>query len=222
MKQQYCTYCLEDITKEQDFYSFLKQDSLLCTPCQRQLRILNVQTKLADHKLHILYEYNEFLEGMIFQYKEGHDIALQEAFFHGVMKEINRKFRHYAIVVMPSSKEKLAERGFHPVKEMLKNCRLPVIEPFYKNENRKQSLQSIQNRAFISQVIKKKPGFILPKKRLLLIDDVCTSGATMECAYNLLQGHTYKMEALVLCAHPLFVEMCDKKGLKKKGIFSIL
>lgn len=222
MKQQYCTYCMEDITKKQDFYAFVKQDSVLCGSCSRQLKILNIKVNWMNKKLHILYEYNDFLENMIYQYKEGHDIALYNVFFHEIMKEINRKFRHYTIVLMPSSKEKLVERGFHPVREMLKECKLPIIEPFYKSENRKQSLQSYQNRASISQVIKRNSNVILPKGRILLIDDVCTTGSTLECAYKLLQGHTYKVEALVMCAHPLFVEMCDKKGLIKKGIFSIL
>ena len=66
---------------------------------------------------------------MIFQFKEGRDIALRPVFFHEVMQELNDKFRQYAIVLMPSSKEKMLERGFLPVREMLKACKLEIIEP---------------------------------------------------------------------------------------------
>ena len=67
-----------------------------------------------------------------------------------------------------------------------------------------------------------KPDIVLPKTRLLLVDDVVTSGNTLLCAYDLLQEHRYKIEALALCANPRFVESCEKKDLKRKGMFSIL
>mgnify|MGYP002792665067 CR=1 FL=1 len=70
--------------------------------------------------------------------------------------------------------------------------------------------------------IKMKPDIVLPKTRLLLVDDVVTSGNTLLCAYDLLQKHRYKIEALALCANPRFVESCEKKDLKRKGMFSIL
>ncbi|MFR3293619.1 MAG: phosphoribosyltransferase family protein [[Clostridium] innocuum] len=105
---------------------------------------------------------------------------------------------------------------------MLHACRLKTIEPFYKTCNHKQSLQSFENRSNISQVIKMKPNIVLPKTRLLLVDDVVTSGNTLLCAYDLLQKHRYKIEALALCANPRFVESCEKKDLKRKGMFSIL
>lgn len=61
-----------------------------------------------------------------------------------------------------------------------------------------------------------KPNIVLPKTRLLLVDDVVTSGNTLLCAYDLLQKHRYKIEALALCANPRFVESCEKKRFEKK------
>ncbi|MEF9968242.1 MAG: phosphoribosyltransferase family protein [Longicatena sp.] len=222
MKCEYCILCMENIYRKQTIYDYIKQDSVLCGECKSQLEVLNIKTKLDEITLHVVYQYNDFIENMIFQYKEGHDVALREVFFHDVIKNINDKFRHYTIVLMPSSNEKMEERGYLPVKEMLKDCKLNMIEPFYKSENRKQSLQSFENRAHINEVIKLKSDIRLPKTKLLLVDDVCTSGSTLKCAYHLLKKHTYKIEALALCAHPLFVENCDKLRLNKRGIFSIL
>ena len=62
----------------------------------------------------------------------------------------------------------------------------------------------------------------MPKKRLVIVDDVCTSGSSIAWAYQLLSSHTYKIEVLVLSATHLFVENCDKKDLKKQMMFSIL
>lgn len=206
----------------QSVFAFLKQEACLCGECQRQLKLLNVMASLEGVKLHILYEYNEFLENMLFQFKEGRDLALAEVFFQPFLAKLSDRFRHWTLVLLPSGKEKSLERGFLPLREMLKNCPLPQIEPFYKEKDHKQSLQSFENRKAISQVIKRKPNEWLPDKKLLLIDDVCTSGSTLLWAYHLLQEHTMKIEALVLCAHPRFVESCDEKGLLRRGRFSIL
>ena len=213
---------MEEILHHITIYDYLKQDQLLCSSCKSQLKRVNLKTKLEGIPLTILFEYNDFLENMIFQYKEGHDVALRDVFFYEDIQKLNDKYRHYTIVLMPSSLEKLQERGFVPVEEMLTHCKLPIIEPFYKSENHKQSLQTYKNRGHIKEVIHKKLGFKLPQTKLLLVDDVCTSGSTLKYAYQLLKQHTYKIEALVLCAHPLFVESCDKKGLKRTKRFSIL
>lgn len=207
---------------KEDIFHYLKKQALLCGTCRKQLEPLGKQAKVDGLAISMLYRYNDFLENMIFQFKEGRDIALRKVFFHEVIQEINDKYRHYVVVLMPSSKEKMIERGFLPVREMLQECKLPILEPFYKKVNHKQSLQSMKNRALISQVIQRKKEISLPAKPLLLLDDVCTSGSTLLCAYHKLLPHTYKIEALVLAAHPLFVESCDEKGLLKRMRFSIL
>lgn len=206
----------------QNIFGFLKQEACLCGECQRQMKLLNITVQLEEMTLHILYEYNDFLESMLFQFKEGRDLALAEVFFKPFLRKLSDRFRHWTLVLPPSGKEKSIERGFLPLREMLKECPLPQLEPFYKVKNHKQSLQSFENRKRISQVIKRKPNERLSATRLLLVDDVCTSGSTLLCAYRLLQEHTMKIEALALCAHPRFVESCGKKGLIKKGSFSIL
>lgn len=222
MKQRHCLLCFSNISNKQTIYEFMKQDSLLCGACKAQLLWINKTYTLLDMRLRILYEYNDFLENMIFQFKEGRDIALKDIFFYEFIKEINDKYRQYTIVLLPSSEEKVKERGFIPVEEMLSTCKLPKIQPFYKAYDHKQSLQSYAQRSKISQVIKRNMNIKLPKTKLLLVDDVCTSGSTLSCAYKLLSKHTFKIEALVLCAHPLFVEFCDKKDLKRYRILSIL
>lgn len=222
MKETWCRLCMEDITKGQTIFDFLHQDALLCGHCHSQLDVLNRTTYLDGMPLHMVYRYNDFMENMIFQYKEGHDTALRDVFFYDIRKELHKKFRRYTIVLMPSSEEKTKERGFLPVREMLRECRLHMIEPFYKSKDIKQSLQTYENRVNISQVIRRRPELQLPNQKLLLVDDVCTSGNTLKCAYHLLQEHTYKIEALALCVHPRFLESCVKRDLKRKGIFTIL
>lgn len=222
MKQERCLYCFENIQNGLSFYDWLKQDEVLCGNCKSSLHVLQLDTRIEHMPLHILYEYNEAMESMIFQLKEGRDIALAPIFFHSFRKKIIDRYRHSSIVLLPSSKEKYVERGFQPVKEMLKGIPMNIVEPFYKSENHKQSLQNFENRAQIDRIIQRDYNVALPNTPLLLLDDVCTSGSSLKRAYDLIKEHTYKIEALVLCAHPLFVESCDKKGLRHRKSFSIL
>lgn len=222
MKQERCLYCFGNIEHDLNWMDWWKQDSLLCGTCKGKLNRLDLDTKLDGMPLHILYEYNETMESMIFQFKEGRDIALAPLFLYEDRKKIIDRYRHYTIVLLPSSQEKLRERGFQPVKEMLEKIPIPVVEPFYKLNHHKQSLQSFENRKKIDQVMQRNPAIKLPDTPLLLLDDVCTSGFSLKRAYDLIKEHTYRIEAFVLCAHPLFVESCDKKGLRHRKSFSIL
>lgn len=214
--------CFASIYEHVSFAQYVMGRRCLCGRCRQQLDVLNRRLYYDKLCIHGLYVYNDSLEQMLFQYKEGHDIALAPVFFEAVARQLHDRFRHYTLVLMPSSKEKMIERGFLPLSEMLQGVSLPMLEPFYKINNHKQSLQSLQARADIAQVIKLKANYALPRTKLLLIDDVCTSGSTILHAYHLLRQHTYKIEALSLSVHPLFVESCDKKGLCKRGKFSIL
>lgn len=222
MKHTRCLYCFGDIEHQLTWYDWWKQDSLLCGACKARLQRLDLDTCIDQLPLHVLYTYNEDLESMIFQYKEGRDIALAPVFFYEDRKKMFDRYRHYTIVLLPSSEEKLKERGFQPVKQMLEDLPFKTIEPFYKSSNHKQSLQSYENRKNIDQVIHRNHAICLPDTPLLLVDDVCTSGSSLKRAYDLIKEHRYKIEAFVLCAHPLFVESCDKKGLRHHKSFSIL
>ena len=217
-----CPYCFRDLHQQESFLHYLYRDSCLCGVCRKQLVVVNKKAVIDGLPITMFYQYNDFFESMIFQFKEGRDIALRQVFFHECIKQLNDRYRHFTIILMPSSKEKMMERRFLPVKEMLCECKLPILEPFYKVNNHKQSLQSMETRKMIAQVIKRNPTIKIPPKPLLLVDDVCTSGSTILCAYQKLLPHRFKIEAFVLSAHPLFVESCDEKGLLKKTGFSIL
>lgn len=222
MKKNDCLICFKDLMYHQDIFAFFKADALICNTCKSQICYINLHTNVLHFPLHILYEYNPFLETLIFQFKEGKDTALAPLFFYEHIKKISAKYRHYTIVLLPSSEESTLQRGFKATKTMLKECKLKIIEPFYKNRNYKQSKQHFKQRKSIENIIERNRNVSLPSTPLLLVDDVLTSGATLQWAYHLLSDHTLRIEALVLCAHPLFVETCDKKGLKPPPLFSIL
>lgn len=213
-----CPYCFCDLHHEETLLHYIYKDSALCGACRKQLHRIMQTACVQGLEILMLYEYNEFFQSMIFQYKEARDIALKHVFFFDDIKRIQRRYKNYAIVLLPSSKEKMMERGFLPVKEMLKGCKLEMVEPFYKASNHKQSLQSMEKRKAITSVIKRNDDVALPKKPLLIIDDVCTSGSSLLHAYQLLQPHVYAIRAIVLSAHPYFLEQCQEHQWMKNDL----
>lgn len=160
---------------------------------------------LGDMKVHILYEYNEFLENLLFQYKEGQDVALRHLFFWEYRRRIANRFQGWAVALMPSSDAKTQERGFHALKEMAEVIRLPKLQPYRKRINHKQSLLSYEQRQHIDEFMEWQADVDLSKRKVLLVDDVATSGATLRAARQLLPQSVKRAEALVCCAHPLFL-----------------
>lgn len=205
MKQ--CLMCAQSVNEQQDFYHWLKCDTLLCGECLSKLQPLRKTYELNGMRLHALYEYNEFIETMLFQYKESLDVELRSCFIHEDKRYIEKRYKGFTMLLMPSSKEKTQERGFHALKEMTASLKLKKLQPFYKNKNHKQSALTYEQRQNIGEILRMDQTIALPKRRLLLFDDVCTSGATLSAAYRLLTQHQHtNAEALVLCLHPRFIE----------------
>ncbi|NBK97115.1 MAG: ComF family protein [Erysipelotrichia bacterium] len=188
---------------------YFQKEDIICGECKRKLHVLNRWYEWENHKIKALYLYNDFMESLLFQFKEGRDVALKKVFFKAFIKEIFDNFKDYTIVYMPSSKKKCEERGFFPLALMLEELSLTKLTVFKKNKEMKQSMQSYENRKNIAKVIDFEDNVSIPQSKLLLVDDVCTSGNTLKCAFNLLKEHTYEVEALVLSIHPRFVESCD-------------
>lgn len=201
-----CLMCEQSVNAKQDFYRWLKCDSLLCGECLSKWQPIRKTCNHNGMKLHILYEYNDFIENMLFQYKEGMDVALRTSFLHEDRRYIEKRYKGYTMLLMPSSQEKTKERGFHALKEMSAALHMKKLQPFYKCENRKQSMLNYEERLNIHKIIGLDDSVKLPKKKLLLFDDVCTSGATLLSAFQLLKQKNIQAEALVLCAHPLFLK----------------
>ena len=160
------------------------------------------------------------LENLIYQYKEQRDIALAEVFLYRFAHKINQRYAGYSIVFMPSSLQKVQERGFSHLKEMTKMLTLPYYDGVKKTSTQKQSLQNKEGRKTIGKYLELDDTIPIPDTPLLLFDDVCTSGATLSAVKALLASHPHPVDACVLSVHPLFVEYCDENSLyESEGCF---
>lgn len=204
-----CLICFNDVHCGLSLMQYFGKEDIICGVCANKFEKLNHWYTKDGLHIKALYLYNDFMESLLFQFKEGRDVALKDVFFREYTKEIFDKFKGYTIVYMPSSEVKCKERGFFPLELMLANVELKKCELLRKSKDIKQSMQTYEKRANIKNVIKLKDKVQIPQTNLLLVDDVCTSGNTLKCAFNLLKEHKYEVKALVLSIHPRFVESCD-------------
>lgn len=189
------------ICKRIDYGLFQDKKDNLCIQCRRQL-------SFANHP-HVLYFYNDFLRAMLFQYKAMGDLALAPLFLMDYQKKLKRRYQGYIIVLVPSLQEDNFKRGFAFLPWMFRSLGLPMISPFHKKSHYKQATS--KHRESIKDVIAFKEKVFLKGKKLLLVDDVMTSGYTIKTCIELLETrHPKKIDYLVLAVKKENMANCIK------------
>ena len=163
----------------------------MCANCCRKLT-------RVKHK-HILYVYNDFFKDLLYRYKGQGDLALAPVFLEEYSDVLKKRYKNYIIIVVPSSQDDNARRGFAFLPWIFKSLNLHVISPFSKQKSYKQS--SSKNRQEIKNVIVLTKKINLRNQKVLIVDDVMTSGNTIRTCIDLLKSaNPKKIDYLVLAA----------------------
>ena len=122
-------------------------------------------------------------------------------------KKIFEKLQSYdTIIPVPISKKRMKERGYNQslliARELSKYAKIPLqANCLFKTRNiiEQSKLNKEQRKENIQNVYELKNGEILTNKRILLVDDIYTTGSTVnECAKILQQAKTEKIDVLVV------------------------
>ncbi|CEG29070.1 ComF family protein [Bacillus sp. B-jedd] len=133
-----------------------------------------------------LYSYNEFLKEVIARFKYRGDYVLAKAFGDEVRAAI-RKLKPDIIVPIPLSPERLYERGFNQAEALLDHAGLKGSALLSRVHGEKQSKKSRSERIHVTQVFSLDDASGLEGKRILLFDDIYTTGSTLRHAAKLLK-----------------------------------
>lgn len=89
------------MSKMRNFDIFFYDDLLVCQDCLKNFKLHKHVYNIDGTPLYVLYEYNEFLERLFFQYKEQKDIVLKDVFLnqHMYLKNILKSFVYVVYVV---------------------------------------------------------------------------------------------------------------------------
>ena len=188
----------------------------LCNKCKIQLEKVAendiLKQDLEDmyiKELIYIFKYEGIIRKLILDYKFHEKPYIYVCFVNFVLKneKIFEKLQSYdTIIPVPISKKRMKERGYNQslliAKKLSREVKIPLqVNCLLKTKNiiEQSKLNKEQRKQNIQNVYELKNGEILNNKRILLIDDIYTTGSTVnECAKILQQARPEKIDVLVL------------------------
>lgn len=150
-----------------------------------------------------VYSYEKTVKSALYRFKGVADVALRDIFFGYFSELLRTKYRGYGLVLAPSSLSHDEKRGFNQVREMVKVLNLPTIDCIQKAGESKQSDLSVAERAKVGESLFWVKGTSVRGRKILLVDDVYTTGSTIKACLNLVKKHgAAKIEVLVMSRTP--------------------
>jgi competence protein ComFC len=199
-----CLWCLKDLHHDATIFSVFDDQQVLCLTCQKKLNYKKVEFQIDGIDVVSYVEYDEHISQLLILYKEYFDEALAPVFFRKIKKKIEMDFKGFVCVPLPSSTEKVAQRGFHHLHRMIDSLNIEMKDVLQKTKNVKQARLSKEERTKIDTVFEIKKDMVHTFENLVLIDDVCTTGASLKAAISLLLPHCKNLRAITFSYHPLW------------------
>lgn len=192
--QQACDECyasLQKITGSTCNRCFRpQQNEDVCSDCQRWNNVHEWQNMLLQNVS--VFRYNDAMKDLLAAYKFRGDAELVKVFHKDFLASYKKYYHSYkidAVVPIPLSEERLYERGFNQAKLLADILPLPQLDVFQRTHHEKQSKKSRQQRITASNVFSLKNSSTISNKKLLLIDDIYTTGSTLHHAAKVLIDH---------------------------------
>ncbi len=180
-------------------HSLLHCDMFLCHRCQEQFFTLFEKTQVDGITIRAIYDYNEFMQSNLYILKGCGDIELAPCFLNYHLPWIKLHYRNYYVVPVPSHASRDNERGFNQVEEIFRCSEIPIIKALFKTSDRKQSDLSQEERKNVGETIRWNDEVDITGKKILLVDDVMTTGYTIRACIKIIKAHLPKsLEVLVV------------------------
>ena len=158
----------------------------LCNKCFNKLNVIYEKYKINDIKTLSIYSYDGLVKELIYQFKGLYDYELKDIFLEYFIDDLEFKYLGYTLTYAPSSKEDDTKRGYNHVEEIFSSLPNKKVKLFIKKDNYKQSDIKYKDRNKIIDHIALIKENLKGIKRVLIVDDVLTSGNTLKACASLL------------------------------------
>ena len=207
----FCKICFKDIYID-SLHSFISNQTI-CNKCLKSLDPKLQKFKINNIECLSLFEYNETLKKLIFLYKGNRDYELKDIFLSNYVNFLKYRYKNYEIVYVPSFEEKIKEKGFDHVRSMFEKLELKENTKVIKLRDEKQSSKNFKERQNIKGLFKVENPSLILNKKILLVDDICTTGSTLKEISNLIIKYNPKIVKILVIAKRNF----SKEELKHIG-----
>ncbi|MCD5325916.1 MULTISPECIES: ComF family protein [Pontibacillus] len=205
----HCLWCDAEIIKEVNWNNLFKlpEDEVICQGCKEQMVLIQGPTcpqcsremdseDICEDCVRwggagldwnvSLYKYNDFLKEVVAKWKYRGDYVLVDLFMEDFKKrfETLRVSEETILVPVPLSDERMVERGFNQSEALANALPLQRGNLLSRIHSEKQSKKSRRDRMTTENPFSLNASISKP---VLLIDDIYTTGRTLQHAAHLLK-----------------------------------
>lgn len=149
----------------------------ICPRCEQRFQRIEQQ---QEEGVVSLFHYNEAMKDYLHRYKFLHDILLAKVFNKILNKQLKNDPR--LIIPIPMHPENIKLRTFAHIDELLKAASIPFSHHLKKLSTEQQSLKTREERLQTPQLFKVINPTAIKDKKLLVVDDIYTTGTTLNHA----------------------------------------
>ena len=184
-RENYCIICKDD-----DCFG-------LCNTCRKSIKVIN---EVYQDEIISYGYYGGVLKDLILKFKYKNNFTAGDILAEFLEEYIikNFEYKEYIITYIPLSKKSKKNRGFNQceyiAKKISRDLSIEVLEVLTKQKETKEqkTLKRDERYENIKDAFTIEKGLDIKNYKIILIDDVTTTGATLQEAYKLLKKFEVK------------------------------
>lgn len=145
-----------------------------------------------------LFDYDDEVKEKLYQLKGCFDYELGQVFLNYFLPHLKLKYHGYILVPAPSHISHDEARGFNHVETIFSVLNMKMIKCVHKIDDVKQSDLNAKERQNIYKHMIIKDGEQLLGQRVLIVDDVFTTGSTVKAMIKLIKNYNPKTIKVLL------------------------
>lgn len=204
-----CKICFKDLSV--DSFHSLVTSTIICSSCLNKMDPKFKSFNVDGIKALSLYPYNDEIKRLIYCFKGCQDYELKDVFLSYFIKELKNKYKGYYLLPVPSSKKHDEERGFNQVIEIFKPLNLEMLLILEKVNDETQKEKTLKERINSKGMFKIKNKETISGKKILIVDDICTTGSSLRAVIALIKDLSPKdIKILVVAKRDFTKEELEK------------